>query len=292
MDNTLDTVNSRVAEHPKCPHCDCDRLRKWGQTGGVQRFLCKGCGKTFNALTGTPLAGLWHREAWIGFAQAMRDGLSVRKTGEACGVHFTTAFRWRHRWLHIPRDRKGSVFHGIVEADETFFLESRKGSRAWAKAKRGEGEMPSRAPRKRGGVASKRGLSAEQIPVLVVLDRHGTTTDAVLPAINKETVKAVLKPIMSKDTLLCTDGLKIYKTVAKEEGFAHQPLNVSAGTRVKERVFHIQNVNSYHGRLKGWVRRFRGIATSYLPNYLGWRRLLENHGDKLKPAKILALAIG
>ena len=34
--------------------------------------------------------------------------------------------------------------------------------------------------RKRGGKAKKRGLSAEQIPVLVSRDRAGATTDCVL----------------------------------------------------------------------------------------------------------------
>ena len=38
---------------------------------------------------------------------------------------------------------------------------------------------------------------------------------------------------------------------------------------------HINNVNAYHSRLKAWLRRFHGVATRNLPNYLGWRRALE-----------------
>lgn len=293
LDDTLEVVNSREVNHLKCPNCQCDQLNKWGQKGGVQRFMCKGCGKTCNALTGSPLAHLAHREVWTEFAATMKEGLSVRKAAEACGVDFKTAFQWRHRWLDLPCDQKGTGFTGIVEADETFFLESQKGSRIWEKAKRVEcPDEPSRPPRKRGGKASKRGLSSEQIPVLIVRDRHGTTTDAVLPALNKESIKAVLGPIMARDTLLCTDGLRIYRTLAKEAGFAHQPLNVSAGSRVKERVYHIQNVNAYHSRLKSWLGRFRGVATRYLPNYLGWRRLLEHIGHELAPIELLSRAIG
>lgn len=292
VDEAVNTVNSRVANHPRCPHCDCDNLRKWGQRGGIQRFRCQGCTKTFNGLTGTPLARLRHREAWTKFAQAMKDSLSVRESAAASGVHSTTTFRWRHRWLSVPRDCKDKVFTDIVEADETFFLESQKGSRVWKKAKRGDIDMPSRLPRKRGGTASKPGLSTEQIPVLVVCDRHGATTDAVLPSVTKEAIKAVLLPIISKEALLCTDGLPIYRTIANEEGFAHQAVNVSAGIRVKQGVFHIQHVNGYHSRLKGWLRSFKGVATCYLANYLGWRRLLEQHGDRLKPVEILKLAMG
>lgn len=293
LDDTLEVVNSREVNHQRCPNCQFDQLNKWGQKDGVQRYRCKGCGKTCNALTGSPLARLGHREAWTEFATAMKDGLSAKDAGEACRVESKTAFRWRHRWLRLPCDQKGKKFTGIVEADETFFLESQKGSKIWQKAKGSECvDEPSRPTRKRGGKASKRGLSSEQIPVLVVRDRHGTVTDAVLPALDKKSIKAVLSPIMTKDTLLCTDGLRIYRTLAKEEGFAHQSLNISAGSRVKERVFHIQNINAYHSRLKGWLSRFRGVATRYLPNYLGWRRMIEQNGDDLAPSKILSLSMG
>lgn len=127
--------------------------------------------------------------------------------------------------------------------------------------------------------------------VIVVRDRHGATTDAMLPSLSKASVTPVLKPILNRDTLLCTDGAAFYKAAAKAEGFAHQPLNVKAGTRVKERVFHIQHVNAYHERLKGWMRRFRGVATKHLPNYLGWRRMVDRHGKGPPPLSVLAAAM-
>jgi hypothetical protein len=57
--------------------------------------------------------------------------------------------------------------------------------------------------------------------------------------------------------------------------------------------WHIQNVNAYHNRFKGWLQRFKGVATSYLPNYLGWFRALDrNVQSGAKPIPLLALAIG
>lgn len=82
----------------------------------------------------------------------------------------------------------------------------------------------------------------------------------------------------------------MYKATAKAEGFAHQPLNVKAGTQVKERVFHIRHVNAYHERLKGWMRRFRGVAThSTCPTT--WRRMVERHGDGPPPLGVLSAAL-
>ncbi len=74
---------------------------------------------------------------------------------------------------------------GIVEADEAFFLKSAKGSK----------RLVGRVPRKRGGTAKKKGLSPdEHTPVLIVRDRHGATTDAMLPDLQGATIARVLQP--------------------------------------------------------------------------------------------------
>ena len=70
-----------------------------------------------------------------------------------------------------------------------------------------------------------------------------------------------------------------------------RPSIFSAGIRVVDHAFHIQNVNDYHSRLKGWMGRFHGVATKYLPNYLGWRRCLERFAVTLTPSLLLGLAI-
>ena len=57
----------------------------------------------------------------------MIEGKSLARTAELCGVHPTTAFRWRHRFLSAPGADKPRKLSGIVEVDETFILESFKG---------------------------------------------------------------------------------------------------------------------------------------------------------------------
>jgi hypothetical protein len=56
--------------------------------------------------------------------------------------------------------------------------------------------------------------------------------------------------------------------------------------------YHLNNVNAYHGRLKEWLRRFHGVATKNLPNYLGWRRSLAALGRNATSAKMMLGAIG
>ena len=54
----------------------------------------------------------------------------------------------------------------------------------------------------------------------------------------------------------------------------------------------LNNVNAYHGRLKEWLRRFHGVATKNLPNYLGWRRTLEALGQNATSNAMILGAIG
>ena len=54
----------------------------------------------------------------------------------------------------------------------------------------------------------------------------------------------------------------------------------------------IQNVNAYHSRLKNWMARFHGVATRYLPNYLGWRCMLERYQQGIRPDHCIQEAVG
>jgi transposase-like protein len=274
----IDTVETVLDSVEGCRHCGSTNLYRWGINAGIQRYKCKSCNKTFNALTNTPLAHLRHKEQWNKFAQDLIDGISVHSAAGHCGVADSTSFRWRHRFLKIPSLLKAKHLDGIVEADETFFLESHKGERDIE-----------RKPRKRGGKASQRGLSKEQIPVLIVRDRDGHTTDAVLQSANEKEITKVISPLIDDDVLLCSDGNRIYQAFAKTFNLTHKIINASAGEHVKEGAYHIQNVNAYDSRLKNWIRHFHGISTKYLESYLGWMRMLDRESD-LTPQKVLAMS--
>jgi len=64
----------RVVESPViCPHCGGQRMVRNGQADGLQRYKCRGCGKTFNALTATPLARLRQRHKQLAQARVLDE---------------------------------------------------------------------------------------------------------------------------------------------------------------------------------------------------------------------------
>jgi transposase-like protein len=277
----LAAANSRVAARG-CPHCASQNLALWGQASGLPRYRCGVCRRTFNALTGTAMANLRKKELWADQAEALETGESLVAAAQRCGVAVTTAFRWRHRFLAASTHDKPEKLTGIVEADETFILESFKGRRSG---------LP-RPARERGGKAAKRGLSAEQIPVLVARDRSGATTDAILPKLSKAAVTAALGGVVTTANQLCCDGGKAIVGFARKGQIPCHILPAPGGPRPEAPNLHINNVNGYHGRLKEWLRPFHGVATKYLDHYLGWRRTAEALGADIRPEDWLRSAVG
>ena len=59
---SLAAIEASVGEERRCPHCHTMGAISCGKARGLRRYQCKGCGKTFNAATVTPLSGLHCKE--------------------------------------------------------------------------------------------------------------------------------------------------------------------------------------------------------------------------------------
>ena len=265
LDRALDVIEQPDPASLACPRCQAGNPYRHGHAHGLQRYRCRACSRTFNALSGTPLARLRHKANWLDYLDGMLDSRSVRRAATEVGVASATSFRWRHRFLMLSKDERVEKLGGIAEADEMYVLESHKGSR-----------QLTRPPRKRGGKATKRGISNEQMCVLVARDRSGQVIDAVTGkgALTRRQLLEHLGPRLEQDVLLVTDSHAAYPAFAREIGISHEAVNVSAGER-KRGALHIQNVNAYHSRMRAWLLPFRGIASRYLSHYFGWRWALD-----------------
>jgi transposase-like protein len=270
----------QAARGRPCPRCGCGRVHRCGQANGLQRFRCLGCGRSYNALTGTPLARLRKKECWLPFLQSILESRTVRDAARVTGVHRTTSFRWRHRFVPGAMRDRPAMLTAIVESDETYRLESQKGSRNLT-----------RRPRKRGDVASRRGINREYDCLLIARDRTGQTLDfhTGRGQVTAAQLHACLKPVLPADVLLISDGAAAYRRFAVQAGITHEAVNVKAGVRARGAI-HIQNVNSWHSRFKSWLVRFRGVASRYLINYSGWQRLLDAR-RLTTPAHLLCAAV-
>lgn len=281
-ERVLSAVNLIATRRHTCPHCAHQITKRWGSTNGLQRFRCSGCGRTYTSLTGTPLAGLHSREQWIRFSRAMSESLSISGSSHMCSISRATAFRWRHRFLGRVSSAVSDQLDGLVELDETYVRRSCKGDRHL-----------SREPRRRGGRAASRGLaSSEFVAVLVAKDRQGNVVDFVLHSRTASGIRKALNGRVAKSAILCVDGGNAVAGYAFSTGNSVKVIDPKRHVHEKEPVYHIQGVNSYHRELKEWLRRFRGVATKYLQNYLGWYRMRYFANGYVPPLQWIGFSAG
>ena len=267
-----------------CPHCQGRELVANGRNNGVQRYRCKECGKNFSETTGTPLAWLKKKGKWAKYLHCMLSGYSIRKCASEVGICIQTSFDWRHKALSAFKEQCVEGFEGIVESDDIFFLYSEKGSKTLK-----------RKARKRGSKATKRGISDEQVAVVVTCDRKANKELKVATRgrISKKDLDKALGGKLEKADVLCTDSHHSYTAFAKGQKITHKKFNASKGQRVKDKVYHVQNVNNTAKRLRQWMQPFNGVSTKYLQNYLNWFAVLEqlkNSTERLKSFVLLALS--
>jgi transposase-like protein len=117
---------------PKCPHCGAERIVKNGTADGLQRFKCRACAKTFNALTGAALAPSlpccaesrsgastqWRcRDGRDVLPALQRSGLA-RKARKRSGKAAKRGLSQEQVPVRVARDRSGATVDFILDVDD------------------------------------------------------------------------------------------------------------------------------------------------------------------------------
>ena len=213
---------------------------------------------------------------------ALRDMLgtsapqSVRKLAQQLGLNKYTVWRWRMLVFSIiGNSREATSFSGIIEADETYQRESRKGSREWVRHFADPKNVP-QPPRPRWedfttqGLKMMRGLSKWQLPILTVADRGGARLFRRLPNRKSATLERAMKPLVPERCRALLGRRQRLQARGSTGGLEHFVVGSKPGTRVAAGCYHIQNVNSLHARYDKFIKPFCGPATKNLNGYIRW----------------------
>ncbi|TDW06788.1 ISXO2 transposase-like protein [Breznakia blatticola] len=244
-----------------CPCCGKEsNMIKKGFCRGKQRYQCKDCKKIFSYNSG--LITMYSRLERSMFQQIVFDTIScvpIKETAAKLDLSIQCVFENRHKvlcaleQLLIVDDEKLS---GTIEIDETYELESQKGSR-----------NIKRKARKRGEPSNFRGLSHEQVCIVTTTDRNG---HEIFKAVGygKPTSISILdnfERMLVKKSVIYSDGAFCYNQLAKNEKCELVPLKTHHSYN---QVEHINTVNSIHGMIKTQLANYRGVATKYMNRYL------------------------
>ena len=168
---------------------------------------------------------------WQEYIELFSQGLALRKIVEKMDkkISLPTAFYWRHKILKVlTKKDDNDKFGGIIEADETFFEESQKGSRKMT-----------RQARKRG-YTSYSYTKKNKVCVLTAIDRNKAsfTKPVGFGGLEKDDV-VLLQRHLVKDSVLITDGNRTYRNLNNVK------LKSLKFGKPENKVYHLNCCNSF-----------------------------------------------
>ena len=269
-------ILNHIKSIKECPYCKGMRVYKHGvyKNGGT-RFRCQECKKSYNELTGTSIHCIKKKDLWDSFIGLMLESRSIRYISVELGISTKTVFEWRHKVLSSFDNLYKKEFKGIVETDSIYFRFSQKGRKNnFVK----------------GGLR-KRGVSSQQVNVLLTMDRY-KTYDFKVVKLGKLDIKSIERVIdrsrYNKENIICSDSEWSLVSVYKDMELEHKTFKSGLGVHNVDGVYHVNNLNNMVSRTKGWIRgNFRSVSTKYLGHYLSWFTMLEvlkkrgNKNDKM-----------
>jgi len=301
---TLDSILSQVKNEPDknresestethnlvCPHCGSIHVRKNGTVRRKQRYQCRDCNRSFGDTTGSVRYKSKHdRKTWETYLGSFAMKLTLRESAQKCGIVLSTAFFWRHKILDaLCNDLNSHILDGVVQADETYIQDNYKGNCTAAK-NLGKPIDATRKPAHeqhrvsghrhgRGHATHTRGLSRQKVCVPCAIDAEGRT---IAKAAGKGIVQLnyldyALGANLAKQVVLVTDKTRASSKFCESHEF---PLiQLKAGPEARNgQTYNLQKINNLHGRLKGLLAPFKGVATKYLDNYLAWNGFEAKH---------------
>jgi len=284
VDEAIEYIQQKIEESdakkppPPCPYCKAENTLRNGRKKNRQRYLCKECGKTFGETTNTAISQSRYGEAvWKHVISDTLAGIGLDQTAESVGVSHSTAFHMRHKILlslEAEESRERGELNGVCELDDSYVLESMKGSRLppdyWRKARR------------HGAKAQSAGVSNEHVAICTGVQRDGRvvcrTVNRATPG--KEDLLTVFRNRMGQEALILYDGAPSYAALGKS---CECPVkNVCEdGSKGGKGFYHINTVNGLHSFIKGRYDQYRGVATKYLNRYNALFSKAYGNGDDL-----------
>lgn len=96
----------------------------------------------------------------------------------------------------------------------------------------------------------------------------------------KAKVDGMIGSKLTPNNVPVTDAWRAYKTYANEKEIEHYRIKTDARKHVIKGLYHIQNINGLHSRLKNRINRFNGLASKYLDNYLAGFLFVDSHSNE------------
>jgi hypothetical protein len=103
---------------------------------------------------------------------------------------------------------------------------------------------------------------------MVATDRNNNPEIRIakIGRIDADSVENTIGVLIKPENVLCSDSHPSIIKWAKEKEVEHHTF--IASKHIKDRCYHVQQVNSIDNRYERWIKPFYGVSTKYLSGYL------------------------
>ncbi len=261
-----------------CPNCSSMHFIRYGHKDGMQRFLCKSCGKTFLPTTGTLMSSNRLKDENIReLIECEIEGLSLEETSYRSHLSESTCFCFRQK-LYRMADYKMAelLLKGQIQIDATYTRINLCGTKP---------ENMPRYSKKRGKKGpsvgefkSLRGISHHKVCIVTAEDEHDNILYRVA-GLGQETAEKYeqYSAHFDKPTLLISDNNSGIAAFADTHKIQHDVIPSSKASQrfTTPKGNSVGEVNELHQELKDLIRVKHGVSTRHLPGYLAWISYLK-----------------
>ena len=262
--NSNSKVISRFKEKEKCCNkCGCILHRNGKTKNGVQKYICSGCKSTSSETTNTIVChSKLSFEIWSNVIDNLLNGFSLRRLAEENNISLPTSFRLRHKVLCALKNFISNIkLSGNIQSDEKYFSINLKGTKPK--------NMP-RYSKKRTSVSSPyRGISHHKVCVVSSIDENDNLLLKIvgLGRCTTNMLKDSLGKKINNAKSIVADSASAYQEFCREYKLT---LNAIPSGFHSDGIYNISEINGVHSQLEVWLKKFRGISTRHLQEYLDW----------------------
>jgi transposase len=260
----------RYGKMENCP-C-CGNKANYKKVKDRRSYCCVSCSNQIYPTAGTifhksttPLTVWFHA---IFMFVVTRNGVAAKELERTFSICYKTALRMAHQIKILMSDDFADKLCGVVEMDETYLGGAQANMHVDVLNKKGRGK----------GTINK-------TAVFGMMETKGRVITKVIKEhnVNYLTLKPIVKGNVSKDTIIVTDGAKMYPKIGKEFK-AHHVMNheMKEFARGGYTTNHMEN---YWSHLKRMIKGTHiHVSDTHLPKYLaehGFRYMFREQPEKM-----------
>ena len=251
--STLDEAAEFYGRPVRCPDCRRTHCVSIGSSpGGNKRFQCRDCGRKFSYLSGTVFFSTKRDfDFWERYITCMVFCPTEELASHMCGISHPTAHLWRHKiFATVDGYQDHLILSDRIWIDETYLNDTR---------------IMHEFGKKR-----KRGLSKDQICIVVAIDVHKNMIAIQCgngnPTGNR--IEGALLNHIKPGSVIVHDGNAAHNQLIAKAGCTSEVYK--ADTDDPKYIEQMQLINNMCGWLQRFLYKVIGMRMENLQSYLNW----------------------